>query len=366
MGKTLSSSCLDGKQQSKELCLQRQPDFDTQLNQPRRLFPFNFNGDPALDLLVVSSNPPNLRIVQNQGGGFDTFFVDLQGNGLIEAAAADINGDNTEDIIATLGGNLGVVINNRQDNQPLTVVPNPIGLAVTSLAIGDLDLDGDQDVVSTAGGSEQIVIWRNDGTGAFPDSEAFNIAGADVFTVFLSDMNRDNTLDILTIDRGTQSLSLFRNRSQGGVIDLEGAQRIDVAQDPVSLAAADLDQDGDNDLAVPCSGTREILLLLNQGGGDFDPPTSIEVGNGGLRDADTGDFNNDGKVDVIVTATNELLILVNDKDGEADFSLERLDTAQFNPELHDAVVADLNVDGRQDIAAISPSNGFLLTFFGSD
>jgi MFS-type transporter involved in bile tolerance (Atg22 family) len=74
--------------------------------------------------------------------------------------------------------------------------------------------------------------------------------------------------------------------------------RIDIDDDPVAVAADDVDADGHPDLAVGCSGKNVVRLLLNDGDGSFEPGPRLSGGDG-VRNVHLADVNGDGALDVV-------------------------------------------------------------------
>jgi hypothetical protein len=147
---------------------------------------------------------------------------------------------------------------------------------------------------------------------------------------------------------------------------------------------ADIDRDGDRDLVITFANSRpRIVAYLNEGGHRFTPRNIVERPIGwGYNRCLLVDWDNDGDLDIIETAGNNLelrgrpikphhgiRVLRNDGAGQfADALFERLDGAI------DVTAGDFNRDGRIDIAATafyldwrqSPPTTFLLLLQKAD
>ncbi|MCH7521967.1 MAG: VCBS repeat-containing protein, partial [Candidatus Marinimicrobia bacterium] len=97
---------------------------------------------------------------------------------------------------------------------------------------------------------------------------------------------------------------------------------------PMSVYAADLDSDGDMDLAVSCYDSDIISLLYNQGDGTF--PNRIDY-NLSLapRSCKAADLDNDGDLDLVVVTDQTVIVLLN-QSSIADLALS-VDTLAFSP-----------------------------------
>src|SRR5207249_4766670 len=117
---------------------------------------------------------------------------------------------------------------------------------------------------------------------------------------------------------------------------------------PYFLTAADFNQDGRMDLVVlngtglaqPGSGA----ILLGNGDGTFQPPQSFTTAQY-PQSVVAGDFNGDGKLDLVVACERSLSILLGKGDGTFQ---SHVDYATGNGFPESVTVGDFNGDGRLD------------------
>ncbi|MGH9844779.1 MAG: FG-GAP repeat domain-containing protein, partial [Blastocatellia bacterium] len=233
--------------------------------------------------------------------------------------------------------------NNR--NGTFTDVTKQAGLTRTGwasgLCIGDYDNDGWDDLFLTYWG--QNVLYRNNGNGTFADVTArtgLGFAGTRWGSgcSFL-DYDRDGDLDIfvanylsfdlaaapvpgkgancawkgIPVNCGPKGLPFARNwlyRNDGGkftdVSDASGIAKVRERY-PMSVAAADFDEDGWVDLYVACDSTASVLYRNNQDGTFTD--VALESGAAYNEDGNPqagmglgiGDYNRDGRLDIFKT-----------------------------------------------------------------
>src|SRR5262249_5222984 len=120
------------------------------------------------------------------------------------------------------------------------------------------------------------------------------------------------------------------------------------ADAPVNLATGDLNGDGIADLVVPnFNNSTNISVLLGKRDGSFQPLQLFDSGGANPFDAVVADFNGDGKNDVAVTfQSGGIAILLGD--GQGHLGAPRVLSAGAHP-LH-IVSADFNGDHKMDLA----------------
>jgi hypothetical protein len=215
------------------------------------------------------------------------------------------------------------------------------GLAVRAV---DVDDDGHPDVY-VANDSDPNYLYRNDGTGHFKEvgvtsSTAFDANGAAQASMGIAtgDVDGDGTLDVFVTAFSEDFKALYKGLGGGFFSDVSRETGVGaVTRLPLSWGAAlaDFDNDGDLDLVVANGhiypqidrhpeliGTyrQKNLLLENRSVRDDAPPgapaetlfrdASAEAGPGfqilrAHRGLAVGDFDDDGRLDILVTALDE-------------------------------------------------------------
>ena len=222
-----------------------------------------------------------------------------------------------------------------------------------SVATGDLNGDGRTDLASAntfiAGppphpGHVSVNLQSQSSPGAF--GGAMNLAvGSDTAMVALGDLNGDNLMDLVAANDTSASISiLFQNSSSPGTF--LAAQNLGVGAHPNGVAIGDLNGDGHFDIAVADS----VLSVLFQNAGvpgTFFPPISLGVRCSSIG---IGDLNEDGRADLVATNPDagNVSILLQSPVGSGIFLPPQTVAAGFQP--FDVAIADLNADGRLDLA----------------
>ncbi|MFP5245411.1 MAG: FG-GAP-like repeat-containing protein, partial [Thermoanaerobaculia bacterium] len=112
-------------------------------------------------------------------------------------------------------------------------------------------------------------------------------------------------------------------------------------------ATADLNGDGNLDLAVCNSFSNNLSILLGNGSGSFGSATNYATG-AFPNDIQLADFNNDGKQDVVVPACASNSVSVRLGNGNGTFGAATTIATGGCP--YGVAVADFDHDGKRDLA----------------
>ncbi len=231
-------------------------------------------------------------------------------------AAADLDGDTDQDLAVANNWNPGTVTilenDGTGDFHQAASSPEPVGeVRPTAVAAADLDGDGDQDLAVPLRYAATVAILENDGTGDFAEAPTSpEPVGKEPWEVAAADLDGDGDQDLAVVNKG----SSLRCRNYGNVTILlnDGAGNFStshnepVAVHPLSLAPADFDGDRDQDLAVAhgCPFAPAFVTILKNkdtGTGDFgQAPTGPEAAGGSVSDLAAADFNGDGEPDLAI------------------------------------------------------------------
>jgi hypothetical protein len=186
-----------------------------------------------------------------------------------------------------------------------------------------------------------------------------NISCTAVPTVAAADMNKDGKLDVVLGCTEGVALELYGNGDgtfQTPVIALLNGPA-------ANMTIGDFNADGYPDLAVLINNVSySIATLLNQGGasaGTLTPAGTRSLPNSPTTSAklNTGDFNGDGKLDVLVASYNAPYVSFGNGDGTLQVPQSMAATGCARVE-----VGDFNHDGITDAACVNSDHADLPTF----
>lgn len=281
----------------------------------------DFDDDGDLDIVVVSEDDQVNEYYENrldQGGGL--FFVEagLPVTGTTNAVVAtDLDGDGAIDLLLGNNGPNFALIN---DGEGSFVDQGPARLpgfeqATQDLVIGDLDGDGDQDLVVANESENRILLdagggmfeWLED---ALPPTEQ----NEETRNADLGDVDGDGDLDLVFANvawvPGSSPLDRLLLNTGNGHFELppeDGGLSGFETSGAFTLDAdfGDLDGDGDLDLVLTQLPFSPYRVLLNGGAGDFSEASSVLLPPGSYGEGievEIVDLDGDGKLDLYFSA----------------------------------------------------------------
>ncbi|MEZ5989168.1 MAG: VCBS repeat-containing protein [Planctomycetota bacterium] len=327
--------------------------------------------DGNRDIAVVDMDQDRLLVFAGLGKGAfgPTPTVLTTGHGPVDVTVADMDKDGNLDLLVAdyfaneLSWFQGLGKAGFAKRQVTAVDTNPF-----QVATGDIDKDGNLDVVLGYWPGYFIGIRRGDGKGGLSAERQFVTTGQPS-KVELLDLDADGQLDVLTAATHARALSWFRGieDAQGKSLGPRSPERfaavlgLPVPTDPVLFrftTAADFDGDGHADAMVSDPARNVCTVFRGDGDGRLLPGggagANLEYAVGTLpASISEGDFDRDGKVDVVVGVKGGLRFLLNRSapgalafDPQPPLAQPPLAVASGGIEV---VAADIDGDGVKDL-----------------
>src|ERR1017187_5568190 len=217
------------------------------------------------------------------------------------------------------------------------------------IAVADLNGDGTLDAVRL--GWNAHTLYPIGGSGG---------------AVIVADVNGDGKPDIIVSNAGGTpatdlgAVYLLLNNGDG---TFKPATTLSCGPNPQSIAAADFNGDGKVDLAVANVYNREVSILLGKGDGTFQAPVAYPVDQGPVTMV-VADFNGDGKPDIVTASSvnGTVSALLGNGDGTMRKAVTSTASGQFSQAF--LAYADLNGDGKLDLAVASYSRNKVTFLLG--
>jgi hypothetical protein len=249
----------------------------------------------------------------------------------VSVAVGDFNGDGIPDIAITpeYTGNMyaetgAVQVLIGKGNGDFRT-PNPV-LSVGWFPSGVIaaDLNGDQnldlvvlDAIYSTGntprhGLVHVLFGKGDGT--FQSQTEYDTGGIRATYFALGDMNGDGKPDIVVLNSDSDNFEILTNRGNGSFVSAGTTSVMGTGtnQDFMGMVVGDFNGDGRTDIAVlvNTNSVGEVIIFYKQANGSFQRVPVASVGAYGYA-LKAADFNNDGKLDLVVASYSAEVFLQN-------------------------------------------------------
>ncbi len=248
---------------------------------------------------------------------------------------ADFNGDGIPDVIYTNGNALNVFLG-KGDGSFQPMVSYTVGIGANSIATGDFNNDGNPDVAVCLGNNGNdfvILLGKGDGTFQTPVSTFDRLLN----WIAVGDFNNDGNLDLAILVSNNQ-IQLY---SGNGDVTFTPGSFFAISGLPAQIVAGDLNGDGFSDLIFPTSTGMSVMMNI---AGSLNTSVDYAAPVGGIPVI--ADLNADGKPDVAVGAGTTVSVLI----GNGDGTLKPVNSFPTGQAPDGMAVADFNGDGIPDLA----------------
>ncbi|WP_443632963.1 FG-GAP-like repeat-containing protein [Candidatus Marifrigoribacter sp. Uisw_064] len=274
------------------------------------------------------------------------------------AYAGDVNDDEFSDLIVVNedSEDIRILLNDGAGNYDgtFTLIEMPASTKPSTNGGADFNRDGMIDLAIGSTQSNQTSIFMGNDSSIF-DAETSHSVGTGVRGLTIIDFNGDGWADIVTANRVSGTISFLENDGTG---DFNPATHMDVGiNGETAIAATDLNGDGFTDLIVGGYSGNAVASLLNDGEGNF-TTQDITTINGQPWMIAIGDVNGDGFVDVATANSNTPTVSILFSDGLGNFNLSQDYAVGSFPLAID--LGDLDGDGDLDVMASNYSGSFTL------
>jgi hypothetical protein len=295
-------------------------------------------------------------------------------------AVADFNEDGKPDLAVAANVRMYVFLGNGDGTFTATAaspvpVPSPpyddfASPYLGPIAVGDFNHSGHQGMAIGEPQNEAAVILVGNGTGSFvPSSASFaNAFAMPINALDAADFNADGSLD-LAIVNGVGYDGLVALGYGNGAFNTAGA--FYSSGFSVGAAVGDFNADGKLDVVAASSGVQAtagqgtgVTAWLGNGDGTFTLANGSPISVGrSLSAIVTADFNGDGKLDLAVTDSSGNAVIILPGNGDGTFGAPTTIPVGNGP---DAIVAgDFNNDGKLDLAVANSGDGTITLLLGN-
>ena len=342
---------------------------------PHSIAAFNRFGKPAL--AVTDNDPANSRISVLYGiasaftptydgrFGNPTHYPLLAGSQPEQVVVGNLGQISLPSLVVALpNANKVAILLGNSDDSFQSPVYKDTGTFPRSVTLADFNSDGNLDIAAANRASSTISIITGNADRTFQN--AFTIANVLTSSpefIVSGDFNNDGKADLATCNSGPPDQNKVNVLLGNGNGTFQPVSVYTVGMNPTFMTTGDFNQDGKLDLAVSNSSANQVSILFNTGNGLFQRPASIYTVGSNPNSISASDFNLDGKMDLIVTngQSRTFSVLLNNGDGT------------FKPPLSFIVgqgplgiaVGDFNLDNKPDVATANHDDGTISVVLNS-
>lgn len=344
----------------------------------------DFDRDGDLDLVAAERNTGRLLWYRSSSGANPSFeprpiatvqfaymalATDLNRDGRVDIVLATVGAVDSDEPPADGSGSIIWFV-----NDGATPVPNFARRTLAAglnypvhIAAGDLDGNGTPDI-AVASTADDTIRWFANGGGADPGFTPHMVAGgaAGAVAVDLADMDADGDLDVVAASEDDDRIVWHANDGAGTFspnLVRPGAPGLPEFDYAKSVKAADLDGDGDLDIAYGSEDGNEVGWYQNNG---QSPPQFtqrvVATGRNHVKFVTVADFDQDGDIDLFSASSEDGTFAWHRNDGAPTptFTSFALTNAAMGARY--VFLADIDDDGDLDVLAAARASGQILWF----
>jgi uncharacterized repeat protein (TIGR01451 family) len=272
-------------------------------------------------------------------------------------AQGDLDGDGLPDLVFAFENNAQISWSKNLDGEGRWSTNLPIDMVTRhprQVHITDLDGDGKMDVLAatTSTPGQNLVLWyRNEGSFQFSEPKVIDSVADDVSTVreisiTYGDMDNDGDIDVAAAYEFIDKVVWYRNEGNGNFSG--GLEISSIIEKPILIHFEHMNEDDFLDLVYSNDG-GSIIVQENFNGLTFDVPKTIASPNSDIESISFADLDGDGDTDIAAgTFYSDEVIWFENYNNVGNFSVQKLLGADLN-NVTSVVAVDIDGDNDNDI-----------------
>jgi hypothetical protein len=218
-------------------------------------------------------------------------------------------------------------------------------------------------VADPATGSLVMLLGGSHGSLAPVPGPAVPTGGSKPSSLAIADLNGDGSQDVVAGNDGSKSVSVLLGDGAGGLVAAAKSPFPTGGARPASVVVGHFNDDGKPDVAVVHQSSGDVSVMLGDGLGGLTRAPGSPASTHGFhpRPVAAGDFNSDGKLDLAVAnESGNVVVLAGDGAGR----LTHAGASPFGLTPAAMGAGDFNADGRLDVA-VANATGTIAILLGN-
>lgn len=230
----------------------------------------DMNNDGLTDIVVSHWGELYFKIFYQSKNGLSSVQYNQSIGGIEELELGDINNDNLMDLVVYYRDSIFVFTQDVSGaikfNKSYTTYTGSSWNRLNGIAIGDINNDNLNDVVASMGGNRpnaKVVAWNQVSASKLLNSSPSIYDAYDIpEPIEIADLDCDGKNEIITVHGGWQKLSIYK-QNNFGQFDTFSKYNLPYAShyDPDGLSIGDINSDGRKDIAIADYNSGLVILI---------------------------------------------------------------------------------------------------------
>ena len=316
------------------------------------------NGDGIPDIVGASTASNEVSWLQNvDGAGTNWTKHVLATNFLapIHVSVADMDYDGDIDIVGTANGASTVAWFENAGGSGTNWTTHDISTGLSGAVVAvpvDMDRDGDRDIVGAGTAANKVAWWENtDGSATLWTEHEISLSFTGVAEVAVVDLDRDGDSDVVGAATGVNAIVWWENTDGVGAAWVERTIRSGYGG-ACRVAAADVDSDGDQDVLGSALSLNDVTWWENRTihrSAAYGPGRPVSSSFSGAFSVAPADMDGDGDTDLAGGAyTADTVAWFENLDSTGSVWTQHV-VASFFDGVYWVRAADMDRDGDVDL-----------------
>ena len=356
-------------------------------SKPQSIIQGDFDGDMHQDFAVANEVDDSVTLLFGDGTGvfppslsivIDLVPIEVEFRP-VATARVQFNDDDIDDIavVNSKSGNISIILG-KAERSSIVPIDGTIGVGVSPRAIAVGDFDGmfadDLAVVNSGDsqtpGSISILLGGGVSSGLKPTIKSLDYK--ELFAIVSGTFNSidDDLSDLVVVDQEAEVVFVFlaydSQPEADSIVDSQGdflpPIPFSVGAGPSDISSGDFNGDGKLDVVVVNSEDLTLSILLGNGKGAFESQV-VELEGSLPFSIDSGDINGDGNLDIAIVDLGSHTVSVLLGIGNGEFGLQNFFPTGQDPTS--VVLSDVNGDLKLDMAVANSGSDTVSVFLNA-